>query len=427
MNKRTLVPIVVAAVITAFVVSVRADRRSAAAPSANGGSSPEAAVARAEARIDANPNDADAHALLAVSALGMVKQTADSTWYVRADTAAARALALDPDHVVALEARGTLANARHRFRDALAPADRARVLAPGRFAALEIRIDANIELGNYATAFRDVDTRLALRPDLASYSRASYAAELRGDRELATRLMVLAADSARAGSGERAWARVQVALLRIGSGDRGGAMRELRAAQAESPDDPTVFAGRARAAAAAGRLDEAASLYRRALDLQQTAPVAAELAAVEFARGRSADSTAALELARSLDRREAGNGVLLDLDAIAVEADYRQPTAAEVQRARVAHRARTGVVGDAALGWVLTRSGNCGEGLRAARRSLRLGTRDATMFFHAGMAAACAGQRDEARTYVRRALALNPDFSPRWSRQARELLRGLER
>ncbi len=424
--KRTITLLLAVAAATAGVVAVRAHRQPSIAAANPADRSADAIVARAQVRIAQNPNDPDSHALFAVGALAMVKQTADSSWYVRADTAVTRALALDPDHVVALETRATLANARHRFRDALVPAQRARTLAPDRFAALEILTDANIELGNYDAAFHSADTRLALRPDLASYSRASYAAELRGDRALATQLMARAADSARVGSADRAWALVHVGLLRLGSGDRAGARRELTVAQAESPGDATVLAGLARITAADGRLAEAAALYRRALDAQQTAPVAADLAAVEFARGRPTASAHALDLARTLDRREAANGVALDLDALAVEADYRRPSADEVRRAREGHRNRTGVVGDDSLGWVLTRSGNCREGLRFARRSLRIGTQDATMLFHAAMAARCAGRRDEARGYLRRALDLNPAFSPRWSHTAKLMLRELD-
>ena len=92
---------------------------------------------------------------------------------------------------------------------------------------------------------------------------------------------------------------------------------------------------------------------------------------------------------------------------------------------RRGHRDRPGIIGDDALGWVLTRAGRCDEGLRYARRSLRLGTRDATMLFHAGMAARCAGQIDQARTWRGDALALNPHFSVRWGPVARRTLADL--
>jgi Flp pilus assembly protein TadD len=119
------------------------------------------------------------------------------------------------------------------------------------------------------------------------------------------------------------------------------------------------------------------------------------------------------------------NGVHADLDLAALEADLRRPDAADVARARHARAERPGVVGDGILGWVLTRAGRCQEGLSWARRSLRLGTQDPLMLFHAGMAAACAGEPSEARRRLGQALALNPRFSVRWAPVAERTLRSL--
>ena len=74
------------------------------------------------------------------------------------------------------------------------------------------------------------------------------------------------------------------------------------------------------------------------------------------------------------------------------------------------------------LGLVLTRAGQCDKGLRYARRSLRLGTQDALMLFHAGMAARCAGETVDATRYLTRAIGLNPRFSVRWAGTARAAL-----
>jgi hypothetical protein len=57
--------------------------------------------------------------------------------------------------------------------------------------------------------------------------------------------------------------------------------------------------------------------------------------------------------------------------------------------------------------------------LRFSERSLRLGTRDALLFFHRAMAERCLGRDAEARRWFRRALRLNPHFSLLWSPVAR--------
>ena len=379
-------------------------------------------VAKAQNEVARHPRSARALADLAGASLDQVRETGDPTWYSKAEEAARRALAVDPRNADALDAMGDLANARHRFATGLSYARRSRAAVPTRFAPYGIEGDALVELGRYRDGFATVQRRLELRPDLPSYSRASYAQELQGNRAGAIRLMELAVDAGRAGSEGLAWTEVQLGLLRFGSGDLAGAERDMRRALAGRPGDARATAGLARVLAARGRLDEAAGLYRAALERLPLPEYPAALAEIELVRGRPAEVRESLAQVRTMRRMEAANGVRTDLDLSLIEADFARPGADDVGRARAARRTRPGVIGDDVLGWVLTRAGRCQEGLGYARRSLRLGTRDALMLFHAGMAAACAGRRGEAATRLRTALALNPAFSVRWAPVARRTL-----
>jgi tetratricopeptide (TPR) repeat protein len=199
----------------------------------------------------------------------------------------------------------------------------------------------------------------------------------------------------------------------------------MRMALAERPGDPRATAGLARVLAARGRLRPAAALYERALDRQPLAEYAAALAEIDQVRGDAAAARRHTGLVVAMQRLQAAAGVRVDLDLAQALADLRRPGAAEVARTRRAHRERPGVVGDQILGWVLTRAGRCAEGYAHARRSLRLGTRDATTSFRAGMAAACAGDAPAARRLLGQALALNPHFSVRWAPVARRELERL--
>ena len=83
-------------------------------------------------------------------------------------------------------------------------------------------------------------------------------------------------------------------------------------------------------------------------------------------------------------------------------------------------RARPSIYGDDALGWALARAGRCDEAVRWSQRSLRLGTRDALLWFHRGYAAGCAGDAPGMKRWYRKALALNPHFSVRFAPLARK-------
>jgi tetratricopeptide (TPR) repeat protein len=382
----------------------------------------EGTIARAEAALSERPGDPAALSALAEASLVRLRETGDPTWLTRADRAARDALAADPGRFTAMDVLGSLSLTRHRFAEALSWARRSLATAPGRVAPVAIAADAQIELGRHAQGFAAVQRRMELRPDLPSYSRASYARELQGDRRTAIRLMTLAVGAGALGSPDRAFAQVQLGLLRFGQGDLVGAEREMRAALAERPDDAPATAGLARVLAARGDLEGAAALYSRAVDLLPLPEYPAALADVHRALGQDAAVRDDLALAEAMQELLAANGSAVDLDVALIRADARRPSAADVELARRARLARPGVIGDQVLGWVLTRAGRCAEGNRYATRSLRLGTRDALMLFHAGMAAACAGDAASARARLVQALELNPAFSVRWSPVARREL-----
>jgi tetratricopeptide (TPR) repeat protein len=85
--------------------------------------------------------------------------------------------------------------------------------------------------------------------------------------------------------------------------------------------------------------------------------------------------------------------------------------------------ARPSILGDDALAWALARTGRCAEARAWSDRSLRLGTRDALIYFHRAEIERCAGNQAEARAWARRAVALDPAFSVRWAPVARRLAR----
>ena len=92
--------------------------------------------------------------------------------------------------------------------------------------------------------------------------------------------------------------------------------------------------------------------------------------------------------------------------------------------ARRARAARPSIYGDDALGWALARAGRCREAIPWLDRSLRLGTRDALLYFHRGYAERCAGDVAGGRAWFARALDLNAAFSVRWAPVARAFLSG---
>jgi ABC-type taurine transport system ATPase subunit len=94
-------------------------------------------------------------------------------------------------------------------------------------------------------------------------------------------------------------------------------------------------------------------------------------------------------------------------------------------RARNAYVSAPGIYAEDAVAWGLYRTEECAEAKRHSVRALRLGTRDALMTFHRAMIERCLGS-SSARSWFRRALAINPHFSLLWVPIARKALMGEE-
>jgi tetratricopeptide (TPR) repeat protein len=88
---------------------------------------------------------------------------------------------------------------------------------------------------------------------------------------------------------------------------------------------------------------------------------------------------------------------------------------------------RKDVYGYDLLAWALHKAGRDTEARIAMNNARRLGTRDATMFYHAGMIERSLGASQRARYFLSEALKVNPRFHPTHPRQVHAVLDSLDR
>jgi len=380
----------------------------------------QAEIAGLQGELRLRPHDVKALATLGLAYLQRVRETGDALYYPKADGILHEALALAPHDLVATAGLGQLALARHQFRRALALGLRARAISPTTAGVYGVIGDADVELGRYPEAFAAFDRMAALKPSVASYARVSYARELLGHPRAAERAMELAASAA---VGEReayAWTRVQLGLLELSVGRPRAAERQMQIALSSFPGYAFALDGMAQAQAALGRRARALVYEQDAVARVPLPQYVATLGDLELVTGHRAAAEREYALIGVIERLLAANGVRNDLDIALFDADHGRELAHAVVLARRGHAERPSIVGDDVLGWTLARAGRCREALHWSERSLRLGTKDAVKLFHRGYVAACLGRRAEARSFYRRALALNPHFSILWAPVARK-------
>lgn len=368
------------------------------------------AITMLEAQVADNPDSAETHATLGNAYLEQVRVSGDPEFYNLAERSFERTLALDPENVDALIGMGQLAAARHEFRTAIDWAEQARAINPARAAILGVLVDSYVELGEYETAVETVDAMAALRPDLSSYSRISYLRELYGDVDGAIEAMENAAESSLRGTEANLWLRTQVGNLYFNRGEWNSAEIHYEQALEIDPTYAYALAGKAKVAAANGDLDAAIATYSTLVERMPIVEFAWTLGDLYTAAGNEALAQQQYDLVEVIQQLNAGAGMNVEMELAAFAAEYSDPVAA-VALAEAAYVARPSIYGADAYAWALYHAGEIEKSAEISQEALRLGTQDATLYYHAGIIALTSGDSETGKRYLQTALDINPAFS----------------
>jgi tetratricopeptide (TPR) repeat protein len=380
-------------------------------------------IAQARSAIRAEPSDPRGYSALGSAYLQLARETGDprGDQVVRAERAFDAALRRDPRDADPMTGLGVVALSAHDFERGLRYGGRALELAPHRVRAYPVIIDAQIELGRYEEAGRSLQRLIDLKPNLASYARASYYRELHGDLDGALEAMRLAVSAGGDAPEQVAYVQTLLGDLQLDRARVNEARGAYTLALARLPDYVDARFGLARAQAQAGDLPGALRRLRGVVADRPDPDHLVMLAEVELRLGRRAAARRHIARARARERQALATGSSPDAGVVLLEAQYGDPARA-VRLGRQVWRSAASVTSADAFGWALTSAGRPDEGLRFARRALRLGTNSPAFHYHAGVAAARSGRAASARSHLRTALRLNPRFSPVDAPRARRLL-----
>ena len=204
----------------------------------------DAALAVARTRLAADPADAPAAIRAAEILLRKARVARNGGYASQAEQALEALLDQEPSEYSALKMLGAVYASQHRFREAIAVANRAIALQQKDAWNYGTLGDSYLELGEWDRAFDAFDTMVRLRPDAASYARVAYAHELQGDLPEALRLMRMAAEATSPHDVESlAWHYAQLGNILLKVGDADGAAREFARADYVFPGHPDARDG----------------------------------------------------------------------------------------------------------------------------------------------------------------------------------------
>lgn len=186
------------------------------------------------AQLEKDPTERKHYLTIATVYISLSRLTGNTTYY---NNAAMQVLnkvlseqPVDKDlEFMAYSYQSIILLSMHQFQDAFTTATKAVALNDKNAGIFGSLVDANVELGRYEQAVAMCDRMLAIRPDIRSYSRASYLRQIHGDNNGAIEAMNLAVEAGAPGEENTEWARVTLGdlLLNVGKLEEAKALYQL--------------------------------------------------------------------------------------------------------------------------------------------------------------------------------------------------------
>ncbi len=409
----------------------------AASPAANTDTS-EISIRYLEAQVQRNPDDFIAHNKLASYYLQRARETGDANYINLAGRSAQASLDILPAELntEGLAALIRFENAMHDFAQARDHARQLVELKPDKSEPFALLGDALLELGDYTEAARAYARmeQLSGDADTTAVTRLARQAFLRGNLDAAQEYLSTAVTrltrSPSSTPEPRAWTYWQLGEIAFARGDYTTAERHHREALKIFPDYFQATAALARARAAQDDITAAIELYETATRRFPDPSAVAALGDLYHLAGREKEAQAQYKLVEQIARlgqpdaqsKGESNAKLYNRQLALFYADHDLKIDEAYKLAAREYEARRDIYGADALAWTALKAGKIIEAQTAIQQALKLNTQDARLFYHAGMIALRAGDKESGRDYLNRALKLSPHFDARQSLDARAAL-----
>lgn len=374
-------------------------------------------IRQLEERVRADPEDFAAYNRLAGYYLQRARETGSPDYLDLASRAARLSLnsVSEERNTGGLAALAQAEFASHDFTAARDHALQLTEIDTGKSYPFALLGDSLLELGDYDAATRAFGRMERTGGGIShvSESRQARLAFLNGNTKRASRhqtnALALALDSSTSPE-TIAWYHWQLGETSFAVGDYETAERHYRDALITFPDYFRAVAGLGRVRAAREDIKGAIEHYEQVVEHLPDPVFVAALGDLYKLAGQGKKSNAQYALVEQIARLNRVSGVLYNRQLALFYADHDMNAEEAYQSAVREYAVRRDIYGADALGWTALKAGRLAEAQAAMREALRLGTKDAMLFYHAGMIARAIGDERAARDYLQRALALNPQF-----------------
>ena len=380
-------------------------------------------------RAKRDPTGALDLAHLSALYLARGRETGDPRDAILAEEAARRSLRNRKErNGAAAQVLETSLLAQHRFDEALPLAVAARNADPENPALRAALGDIQMEMGLYDSARASFTNLHVALGDPSVAPRLARWAEIEGQPEKARRLLHAALVTVQklpeVPREQLAWYWLRIGDVELRSGHPLAADSAYQTGLALHAEDYRLLSALAHSALLQRQWPRAITFGERAIAVTLDP---ATLGTLSDAYAAAGDTAKSAEYARVLDVSVLKQPGAYHRAWSLFLLDHGRHLATVSRKIREEVRTRKDIYAYDLLAWSLHKSHRDAEAASAMAMALREGTRDAQLFYHAGMIQHALGHDEAARAQLAQALAINPYFHPTQVAEARATIAQLTR
>jgi tetratricopeptide (TPR) repeat protein len=381
-----------------------------------------------QARFERDPRDFISLTFLGDAFIRKARETGDVSEYERADATLQKALKLHPNYEVAQAYLSVVQYVKHDFLGALDLASQVYAAHPNAIQALATIGDAQLELGRYTEAETTYQELNQKAPSAPVYTRLARLAWLHGQPTNALNLMQQAiADSDETGlAGENAaWYHFQLGELYFNTGQLEKADAQYGSALKAFDNYYLALAGRGKIQAAQGNYNEAITFYEKAVGIIPQPDLLAALGDLYTLRGNPSKAKQEYDTVEFIGKLQAINQVIYNRQLALFYTNHNFNLEKSLVLAQKEFEHRKDIYAYDTYAWALYKNNQYSQAAEMMRSAMKLGTRDAMIYYHSGMIYQALGEDKQAEQLLSQALAINPHFDLMQARIARAALTDL--
>jgi tetratricopeptide (TPR) repeat protein len=377
-----------------------------------------------------NPRNAKAYYGLGDALIRKARETGDPGYFNRAEEALKKTLDLVPQSAGAMRHLAYVFYSRHEFASAAAEARRSIEIDGTDGDAYGILGDALLEVGKYDQAKAVYAKMMQLEDGLYARSRLAGLKSFRGDSAGAIadlEAAIAAGKEAKQPAESIAWAEWQLGSDYFAIGNLAKAEAYFQQSLQTYPKYYRALAGLAQVRGAQKNYGEAIELYQKAIAILPMPDYAAALGDIYSKMGRAKEAKQQYDLVEYIGRLSELNQVLYNRELAYFYADHDMKPQDGLALAQRELAYRRDIYAYDVVAWNLFKNGKLEDARAAIENALHLGTKDAKLFYHAGMIYYSLGAPAKAEKFLTRVIRTNPDFHPLFSEAAARTLEQLKR